>query len=61
MQARAGQADLSCVVVLPGGLLRRRVDVGVVEDDERVLAAELGREGDEVASGRDADVAGGLG
>ena len=40
--ARAGQADLARVHVLPGDGLRRGVEVGVGADDERRLAAELG-------------------
>ena len=60
-QARAGEAHLAGVVVLPGGLARRRLEVGVGEDEQRPLAAELTRERDDVARGGGADVHRGLG
>ena len=44
-QARPGQANLARVVVLVGGGGRRGVEVGVLEHDERRLAAELERDG----------------
>ena len=47
-QARAGEADLTGVVVLAGRLPRRRLEVAVGEHEERALAAELGGERDEV-------------
>ena len=59
-QAGAGQADLPGVVVLPGGLHRRGVEVGVGEHDQRALAAELGRERHDVLGRRPPDVAGRL-
>ena len=51
-QARARHAVLAGVVVLERGLLRGRVEVGVGEDEERALAAQLGRERDEILRGR---------
>ena len=55
-EARAGEAHLARVVVLAGRLARGRVDVGVLEHDEGVLAAELAGERNDVAGRRDADV-----
>src|SRR4029077_19824996 len=43
-QARAGEADLACVVVLARAGSGGGLEFGVGEDDERPLAAELGRE-----------------
>ena len=59
-QARAGETDLSRVVVLARCLPRRRLEIAVREHEERPLAAELSGERDEVARGSDADRAGGL-
>ena len=50
-QARACQADLPRVVVLAGGLAGGGIEVGVGEHDEGALAAELRREGHDVAGG----------
>jgi len=41
----ARHADLSAVVELTGSLLRRRIEIGVGEDEEGGLAAQLGGEG----------------
>ncbi len=60
-QARAGEADLPRVVVLPGRLAGRRLEVAVLEDEERPLPAELARERRDVARGSNTDRAGGLG
>ena len=59
--ARTGEADLACVVELPGRLPRRRLEVAVVEHEQRPLAAELAGEGDDVLRGGDADMPGRLG
>ena len=48
----AGEADLPRVVVHPRGGRGGGVEVGVGEDDERALAAELGGERHEVARRR---------
>ena len=50
-EARAREADLARVVVLVGRGRRRRVEVGVVEHDERRLAPELERHRGEVRGG----------
>src|SRR5436305_1239723 len=55
-QPRAGEAHLTGVVILPGRLARRRIDVGILENEERALAAQLARERHEVLGCRDADV-----
>jgi hypothetical protein len=60
-QSRAAQAHLARVVVLQRGLRRRRIQVGVLEDQERVLAAELGGERHDVLRRGHADVPRGLG
>ena len=54
-QARAGEAHLPGVVVLAGGLGGGGLDVGVGEDDQRALAAQLGGEGHDVGGGGLAD------
>ena len=54
-QSGPGEADLSGVVVHHRGPLYREVEVGVGEDDEGALAAELGREGHEVRGRGEAD------
>ena len=51
-QPRARQAHLAGVVVLARRLARRGVQVGVGEHDQRALAAQLGRERDDVAPPR---------
>ena len=60
-QARSGEADLAGVVVLPGRLAGRCFEVGVGEDEQRPLAAELTGERDDVPSCSGADVHGRLG
>ena len=50
-EARAGQAHLARVVVLVGRGRRRRVEVRVLEHDERRLAAELERHRGQVRGG----------
>ena len=55
-EARAGQAHLARVVVLPGRLPRSRLEVGVGEDEQRALPAELARERDDVPRRGRADV-----
>ena len=50
-QAGAGEADLARVVVLVGGGRGRRVEVGVLEHDERRLPAELERHRGQVRGG----------
>ena len=52
-----GQTDLAAVVVLARGFGGGGVEVGVFEDDEGSLAAELCRKGDEVPGGGDPDQA----
>ena len=60
-QPGAGEAHLAGVVVLSRRLPRRRLEVGVPEDEQRPLAAELAGERDDVPRRGDADVHGGLG
>ena len=60
-QARPREADLAGVVVLAGRLPGRCLEVGVGEDEERPLAAELTGERHDVPRRRRADVHGGLG
>ena len=60
-QTRARQADLAGVVVLQRSLGRRGVKIGVGEDNEGVLATELGGEGHDVLRAGAANVARGLG
>ena len=55
-QARAREADLAGVVVLARRLARGRLEVGVGEDEQRPLAAELAGERDDVAGRGGADV-----
>ena len=57
-QPRAGEADLTRVVVLAGGLRGGGVEVGVGEHDQRSLAAELGGERHDVLGRRPTDDAG---
>ena len=60
-QAGAGEADLAGVVVLVGRGLDRRVEIGVGEDHERALAAELeARPGVRFGGGGARDDRGGL-
>ena len=60
-QARPGEAHLAGVVVLSRRLARSRLEVAVVEDEQRAFAAELAGERDDVLRRRDADVTRGLG
>ena len=59
-EARSGKADLACVVVLVGRLLDRSVEIGVGEDEERRLAAELEGDRDDVLGRGLADQASGV-
>ena len=54
--AGAGEADLAGVVELSRSLPRRRLEVAVLEDEQRPLAAELAGERDDVLRCGDADV-----
>jgi hypothetical protein len=60
-QPGAGQTYLTGVVVLAGGLAGGGVEVGVLEDDQRSLAAQLAGERHQVSRRRHADPAGGVG
>ena len=60
-QARACEAHLAGVVVLPRGLTSGRFEVGVREDEERPLSSQLAGERNDVSRRRRADVHGGLG
>ena len=60
-EARPGEADLAGVVVLPGGLARSGLEVGVREDEQRPLPTQLAGERNDVSRGRRADVTRGLG
>ena len=59
-EARRGEADLARMVVLIGRLLDSCVEIGIGEDEERRLAAELEGDGDDVLGGGLPDQPGGV-